>query len=157
MTRFSSDIQLLFPNFNDLNSRVILITCVAIQKFWKKLVKPLKNCFFRPNLHRKDVIMSHAQDGNFFSAEIKVDHQLSERFYFIKIYVLTELWIFFYLEWCFLSKMCHFQRKLLTTFSQVAKRFFIWKYISHYLPLALSHYIISSWSAKKPGNRYTTS
>ena len=45
---------------------------------------------------------------------------------------------------------------LLTTFSQVAKRFFIWKYISHYLPLALSHYIISSWSAKKPDNSYAT-
>ena len=32
----------------------------------KKLVKPLKNCFFGPNLHRKEVIMGHAQDGNFF-------------------------------------------------------------------------------------------
>ena len=60
----------------------------------KKLVKPLKNCFFGPNLHRKEVIMGHAQDGKkFFSAEIKkADHQLSESFYFIKIsYVLTEL------------------------------------------------------------------
>ena len=28
----------------------------------KKLVKPLKNCFFRPNLHRKEVIMDHAQN-----------------------------------------------------------------------------------------------
>ena len=44
----------------------------------------------------------------------KMDHQLSESFYFIKIsYVLTELWIFFYLEWCFLSKKCHFQLKQL--------------------------------------------
>ena len=51
----------------------------------------------------------------FFLAEIKkADNQLSESFYFIKIsYVLTELWIFFYLEWCFLSKKCHFQRKQL--------------------------------------------
>ena len=73
----------------------------------KKLVKPLKNCFFGPNLHRKGVIMDHAQDEKkFFLVEItKADHQLSESFYFIKIsYVLTELWIFFYLEWCFLSK-----------------------------------------------------
>ena len=45
---------------------------------------------------------------------------------------------------------------LLTTFSQVAKRFLICKYISHYLPLALSHYIISSWFAKKPDNSYAT-
>ena len=28
----------------------------------KKLVKPLKNCFFGPNLHRQGVIMDHAQD-----------------------------------------------------------------------------------------------
>ena len=82
----------------------------------KKLVKPLKNCFFGPNLHRKGVIMGYAQDGKkFFLAEItKADHQLSESFYFIKIsYVLTELWIFIYLEWCFLSKKCYFQWKQL--------------------------------------------
>ena len=71
----------------------------------KKLVKPLKNCFFGPNLHRKGVIMDHAQDEkNCFLVEItKADHQLSESFYFIKIsYVLTELRIFFYL-WVMLS------------------------------------------------------
>ena len=52
--------------------------------------------------------------NNFFAEIIKADHQLSETFYFIKIsYVLTELWIFFYLEWCFLSKKCHFQLKQL--------------------------------------------
>ena len=67
----------------------------------KKLVKPLKNCFFGLNLHRKEVIMGHAQDKKkFFLAEItKADHQLSENFDFIKIsYFLTELWIFLYLE-----------------------------------------------------------
>ena len=64
------------------------------RSFEKKLVKPLKNGFFGPNLHRKEVIMGHALDGKiFFLAEItKADHQLSESFYFIKIsYVLTEL------------------------------------------------------------------
>ena len=55
----------------------------------------------------------------FFLAEItKTYHQLSESFYFIKIsYVLTELWIFFYLEWCFLSKKCHFQLKQLPLYN----------------------------------------
>ena len=55
--------------------------------FEKKLVKPLKNCFFGPNLHRKGVIMDHAQDEKkFFLVEItKADHQLSESFYFIKL------------------------------------------------------------------------
>ena len=82
----------------------------------KKLVKSLKNCFSGPNLHRKGVIMDQAQDEKkFFLVEItKADHQLSESFCFIKIsYVLTESWIFFYLQWCFLSKKCHFQLKQL--------------------------------------------
>ena len=59
----------------------------------KKLVKPLKNGFFGLNLHRKGIIISHAQGGKkFFLAEItKADNQISESFYFIKIYVLTEL------------------------------------------------------------------
>ena len=78
----------------------------------KKLVKPLKSCFFGPNLHRKGVIMCHAQDGK--KIFWQKYHQLSESFYFIKIsYVLTELWIFFYIEWYFLSKKCHFQLKQL--------------------------------------------
>ena len=64
------------------------------RSFEKNLVKPLKNVFFGPNLHRKEIIMGHARDGKiFFLAEIKKeDHQLSENFYFIKTsYVLTEL------------------------------------------------------------------
>ena len=58
----------------------------------KKLVKPLKK-IFGPKLHRKGVIVGHAQyEKNFFGAEMtKADNQLSESFYFIKIYVLTEL------------------------------------------------------------------
>ena len=50
----------------------------------KKLFKTPKNCFFGPNLHRKGLIMGHAQGGIFFSRK-KADHQLSESFYFIKI------------------------------------------------------------------------
>ena len=59
------------------------------------------SCFFGPNLHRKGVIMDHAQDEKrFFLVEItKTDHQLSEKFYFITVsYVSTELCIFFYLQ-----------------------------------------------------------
>ena len=39
----------------------------------KKLVKPLKNCFFRPNLHKKVVIMGHTQNEKkkFFSRNNK--------------------------------------------------------------------------------------
>ena len=93
----------------------------------KKLVKPLKNCFFGPNLHRKGVIMGHTQDEKkaFLTEITKADHQLSEFFYFIKIsYVLTELWIFLYLEWCFLSNKCHFQLKPL--------RLLDWDLVSHH-------------------------
>ena len=83
-----------------------------------KLVKPLKNCFIRPNLHKYRVIMGTAQNGKqfFFLAEITKKQAISfqKLFYFIKIsYVWTELWIFFYLKWCFLSKKCHFQLKQL--------------------------------------------
>ena len=45
--------------------------------------------------------MGHTHDGKKFFGrnnkyhKTKADHQLSESFYFIKIYVLIELWIFF--------------------------------------------------------------
>ena len=53
--------------------------------FQKKLVKSLKFFFFGTNLHKKGVIMGHTQnEKQFFLAEVtKVDHQLSEMFYFI--------------------------------------------------------------------------
>ena len=111
------------------------------RSFEKKLVKPLKNCFFGPNLHRKGVIMGYAQDGKkFFLAEItKADHQLSESFYFIKIsYVLTKLWIFFYLEWCFLSKKSHFQWKQLWTENRFHKLSFYFFKISYFQELFIS-------------------
>ena len=60
----------------------------------KKWVKALEYCFIKSNLHNKEVIMGHAQNGRQYSlAEItKADHQLAETFYFIKIsYVFTEL------------------------------------------------------------------
>ena len=58
--------------------------------------------------------MGHSEnERHFFLEEIKkVDHQLSETFDFIKIsYVLTELWIFLYLEWCFFVKKVLFPAK----------------------------------------------
>ena len=66
----------------------------------KKLVKPLKNCFFGTNLHKKGVIVGHTQNKKqFFLAEItKADHQNSETFYFIKTYVLTELMLMFFVK-----------------------------------------------------------
>ena len=55
----------------------------------KRLVKPLKNCYFGPNLHRKEVIMGHAQDGKFFLPEIiKADHQLHQGFILSKYHML---------------------------------------------------------------------
>ena len=60
----------------------------------KKLVKPLKNCFFWTQFAQK---RGHYEPRlrwkNFVLAEItKADHQLSESFYFIKTsYVLAEL------------------------------------------------------------------
>ena len=54
---------------------------------------------------------------NFLLEITKAGHQVPETFYFLKIsYVLVEVWIFFYLEWCFLSKKCSFQLKQLWMF-----------------------------------------
>ena len=51
----------------------------------KKLVKPPKNGLFGSNLHRKEVIMGHAQEGKLFLAEItKAYHQLSASFFLTK-------------------------------------------------------------------------
>ena len=50
----------------------------------KKLVKPLKNCFFGTNLHKKGVIMGHSQnEKQFLFAEItKADHPAFRNFLF---------------------------------------------------------------------------
>ena len=71
--------------------------------------------FWTPFVQKRGHYGPRPRWKNFFLAEItKADHQLSESSYFIKIsYFLTELWIFFYLEWCFLSEKCHFQQKQL--------------------------------------------
>ena len=72
--------------------------------------------FFWDQFAQKGVIVGHAQNKQqFFLVEVrKADHQLSETFYFIKIlYVLIGLWIFFYLEWLFFVKKCHFQLRQL--------------------------------------------
>ena len=53
--------------------------------------------FFGPNLHKKGVIMGHEWKIFSLAETRKADYQLSETFYFIKIYVLTELWIFFFI------------------------------------------------------------
>ena len=91
--------------------------------FEKKLVKPLKNCFFGPNLHRKGVIMDYAQDEKkFFLVQItKADHQLSDSFYFIKIWYVLMFWLsyeFFSILSDVFSKKCHFQLKQLCSIIQ---------------------------------------
>ena len=72
--------------------------------FWAQFAQKKRSLSAMPKMKNK-----------FFLADIrKADHQLSETFYFIKIsYVLAELWTFFYLEWYFLSKKCHFHLKQL--------------------------------------------
>ena len=81
----------------------------------KKLVKPLKIVFWTQFAQKRGHYGPRPRWKKHFLTEItKADHQFSESFYFITIsYVLTELQIFFYLEWCFLSKKCHFQQKQL--------------------------------------------
>ena len=90
---------------------IILIMCVAIQKLWKKVGKTSQKLFFGPNLHRKEVIMGHTQDGKFFLAGRSSAFQKVFILSKYHAYVLTELWIFFYLEWCFLFKKVSFPAK----------------------------------------------
>ena len=54
---------------------------------------------FGPNLRKKrSQYGSHPKQKHFFAEMIKTDHKISKTFYFIKIlYVLAELWMFFYL------------------------------------------------------------
>ena len=76
--------------------QLILITCVAIQQFWKKVGKTSsKLVFWTQFAQRRGHYGPCSRWKKFFLAEIpKEDHQLSKSFYFIKIYVLTELWIY---------------------------------------------------------------
>ena len=80
--------------FNEIcqGIQLILITSVAIQQFWKKLVKPLKIVFLDPICTEKGSLWATPKMGKFFfQVEItKADHQFPENLYFIKIsYVLT--------------------------------------------------------------------
>ena len=81
-------------NFNNLCS---------ISSSEKKLVKSHKNCFLGPICTKKGVIMGHEWKF-FFLAEIrKADYQLSETFYFIKIYICFDWVMNFFLSWVMFS------------------------------------------------------
>ena len=72
----------------------------------KNLLTPLETIIFWPNSCKNGVPMGNTQNKTtiVFAEITKPDHRLSKPFYFIKIYVLVELWLFFYFVWCFLSK-----------------------------------------------------
>ena len=71
----------------------------------KNLLKPLETTIFWPNFCKNGGHGQHPKQKTIVFAEItKPDHRLSKPFYFIKIYVLVEFWMFFYFVWCFLSK-----------------------------------------------------
>ena len=110
MLRDSTDIN----NFN-LNSSEIF------------LLKPLKITIFWPNFCKNGVPMGHAQNNFFFLSEItKPAHNLSKTFYFIKIYVLAELWMFFYFVWCFFAKKCYFQDSCVESESDPRSTLYFW-------------------------------
>ena len=69
---------------------IIIKLVLQSKSFEKKSVKPLKNCFFGPNLYRKEVIVwAMPKMEKFFLAEIKkADHQLSV-FILSKYHVLS--------------------------------------------------------------------
>ena len=108
------------------------------ESFWRKdliscsisnmCVRPKKIQCFQPILFTMFVIFPRIRTTEIFW---QADHQFSESFYFIKIsYVLTELWIIFYLDLCFLSKKFHSQLKQLYMNGDVH----VCKIWSYYLP-----------------------
>ena len=46
--------------------QLILMSCIAIQQFWKKLVKPLKNCFLDPICREKGSLWATPKMGKKF-------------------------------------------------------------------------------------------
>ena len=72
----------------------------------KFLGNHLKITIFQSNLCKNGVPMGHAQNKKQFVLEITRPHPtLSKPFYFNTIsYVLAELWMFFYIVWCFFAK-----------------------------------------------------
>ena len=121
----------------------------------KIMAKPLKNCLFWAQFAQERGHYGPCPKiKKIFFAEItKADHQLSEAFNFIEIsYVLAEIWIFFYLECCFLSKKCHFQLKQLPYVSLIHFHFFLlpnisavyrWKFVG--ILHCLSYLMLLSW------------
>ena len=76
--------------------------------------KKLVNCFIGSNLHKKRVSMSQIHnEKQIFGSYNKSRSSAFRKFLFYQKYNLADLWIFFYLEWCFSSKKCHFQQKQL--------------------------------------------
>ena len=73
----------------------------------KKKIKPLKI-----TEHKRDQQVSVNQtEKHFFLQKHHPDHVLSRTFYFTRIYVLAELWIFFYFVWCSFAKKGLFPAK----------------------------------------------
>ena len=71
----------------------------------KKLVKPLKNCFFGPNFHRKGVIMHHAQDEKktFFGRNNKSRSSAFRKFLFYQNIICFHWVMNLFLSWVMLS------------------------------------------------------
>ena len=70
----------------------------------KKLVKPLKYCFCGPNLHRKEVIMGHAQDGRiFFGRNNKSRSSAFKKFLFYQNIICFDWVMNLFPSWVMLS------------------------------------------------------
>ena len=85
--------------------------CYHIVVLKKKINKTVKNCSSRTLFGQK--LGQHGPhptwSSNFFLKITKGDHKLSRTFYFIQIlYVLTELWMIFWLIWYFAAKTSQF-------------------------------------------------
>ena len=103
----------------------------------KKMVKPLKNCFLVTNLHKKRSHYGPRPKWKtiFFGRNNKSRSPAFRNLLFYQyIYVLTELWIFFYLEWCFfVNKVPFLAKRAVVSSWKISWRLpltsVLWKYL----------------------------
>ena len=115
--------------------------------FEKKLVKPLKNCFFGPNLHGKGVIMDHAQDEKkiFFGRNNKSRSSAFRKFLFYQNIRCFDWVISLFLSWVMFSvKRVSFPAKTSVKHKPFINSFqFYLLYYKCWLKLLFSHRIIA--------------
>ena len=88
----------------------LLSITYVIVLYWEKVSKIFKNCSLRTLCRQKqDQHSLHLKSNSIFSLEMRIGYRFSRTFHLIKIYVLTKLWIVFYLVLFLLPEIAIFE------------------------------------------------